>query len=158
MPHHILIVHTCDADILYIAQNRYCLPQTGLLSIRQVNLRQVSGYDYLGVKSNTGQKHLHLRLRRILRLIQYDKRIIQCPSSHIGERRDLYYTPFQIFGNRFRSHHLIQSIIERTQIGIDLTLQVSRQKTQLFPGLNRGSCQDNPADLILLKSLVRPWP
>ena len=45
----------------------------------------------------------------------------------------------------------MQRIVERPQIGIHLALQIPRQKTELFPGLDRRAGQDNPAHLLIFK-------
>ena len=76
-----------DADIFNILHNGNCHVQSGDLPRRQVFLCSVSGDHHFGAETDTGQEHLHLRWRRILRFIQDNKGIVQCAPAHVGKRR-----------------------------------------------------------------------
>jgi hypothetical protein len=45
-------------------------------------------------------------------------------------------------------HHVVERVIERPQIGIDLLLYVTGQKPELLTSLDRRPRQDDPADLL----------
>ena len=55
------------------------------------------------------------------------------------------YAPFEMAVDLY-IQHVVQRVVKRLQIRIDLLLQRSRQKTQPLACLNGGSRQDNPAD------------
>ena len=129
--------------------------QSGRSSGRQILLRLVARHDHLGTKADTCQEHLHLCRGRILRLIENDERIIQGTTTHVRKRRHLNQALLRIVQVTFCPHNLIQRIVKRTQVRIDLALQIARQKTQFFPRLDRRTRQDDPAYLATLKCLYR---
>ena len=58
---------------------------------------------------------------------------------------------FLIFQKTLCSHNLVQSIVQRTQIWIDLTLEITRKKSEFLTCLNGRSRQDNPADFLIFE-------
>ena len=89
MPYDILVCQSADANSFNIFQKLCRLTKAGLLISGKVDLRQITCDDRFGTKSKTRQEHLHLRLCRILRLVQHDKCIIQRSAAHIRKRCDL---------------------------------------------------------------------
>ena len=144
MPYHIFAGQLAERDVIDLLQDIDCDLQTALCLKREILLREVSCHNHFGAEPDSCQEHLHLRRRGILRFIQDDKRIVQSPAAHIRQRRNLDQTLLQISGTAFRSHNLIQGIIERTKIRIHLALQIAGQKTELFTGFNRRPRQYNP--------------
>ena len=53
----------------------------------------------------------------------------------------------------FRPHNLVQGVIKRTQIRVNLALEITRQESQLFSGLNGRPGKDNAPHLAVLKGL-----
>ncbi len=49
--------------------------------------------------------------------------------------------------------HVLQGVVQRAQVGIDLGLQVSGQEAQFFPGLHRRTGQDDALDRLGLQRL-----
>ena len=113
------------------------LRSDGDLAIRQVDLGDVAGDDDLGAKAQPCQEHFHLFAGGILCLIQNDKRLIQRPSAHIGQRGDLNAAAFMQPLEVFRAKKVKQRVVQRAQIRVDLVLQIARQEAQLFTGFNR---------------------
>ena len=60
-----------------------------------------------------------------------------------------------IFGKTFRSHDLVQGIIQGPQIRIYLALQISRQKSQLFARFHCRAREDNAAHILAFKCFYR---
>ena len=60
-----------------------------MAAIREVDLRDVTGNDHFGAKAQAGQEHFHLFRRGVLRLVQNDEAVVQCPSAHISQRGNL---------------------------------------------------------------------
>ena len=152
MSYHVFAGQSTEGNIIDIFQNSGCYIQTGFCSHGKILLGGVTRYDHFGAETDTGQEHFHLCRCGILCFIQNNIGIVQCPASHIGKRCHFDQTLFHIFGKTFRSHDLIQGIVQGTQIRVYLTLQITGQKAQLFSGFNGRSGQDDTAHLVVLKS------
>ena len=48
-------------------------------------------------------------------------------------------------------NHIPKRIVERPKVGIDLLLDVARQKTEIFTGFNGWTGQDNTGDFLALE-------
>ena len=66
------------------------------------------------------------------------KRVIQRPSAHVGQRSHFDQSLFQIALKTLGSHDLIQGVVEGAQVGIDLALEISREKSQFLPASMAG--------------------
>ena len=86
-------------------------------------------------------------------LIKNNKCIVKCTTSHICKRCNLDKTFFHIGIKALCTHNLEKCIIQRSEIRINLALQISRQESKLFTCLNRRSCKNNLIDLIILKCI-----
>src|ERR1700722_4897149 len=83
--HDIFLAELNSADTVDFAANFESFDQARLLSGGQVDLRDVTSDDRLGIKAQAGQKHLHLLAGGILRLIENYERIIQRAAAHKSE-------------------------------------------------------------------------
>jgi hypothetical protein len=113
---------------------------------RQVRLRNIAGDDHLRIEAETGQKHLHLLRRGVLRLIEDHTRIVECPSTHISERSNLDSSPLDERSSLFGAEHVPQRVVKRTQIRVDLGGHVAGEKPEPLPRLNRRSGEDDASD------------
>ncbi len=52
-------------------------------------------------------------------------------------------------------HHVVQRVVQRTQIRVDLLAQRAGQKAKALTGFHRGTGQDDPGDLLGLQRLNR---
>src|SRR5271165_655485 len=125
------------------------LNKTGSLVHWQIDLGLITGYHAFRVCTQPGQKHEHLFGRRVLRFVKNNESVIQCPSPHICQWRYFNYPSIHVLLNLLRLQHIIQRIVERTQIREDLLLEVAWQKTQRLPRLDGWSRKDDPVDLLL---------
>ena len=119
----------------------------------QVDLRRIARDDHLRAQAHPRQKHLHLRHGRVLRFVQNHEGFVQRPPAHVGQRDHLDQVLLGVALDLFVVHHLAQRVEQRTQIGIDLGLQVAGQKAQAFARLDRRPHQHDLADRLLLQRL-----
>ena len=71
-----------------------------------------------------------------MRLIQDHKRVVERAATHEGERRHLDGPPLDHFASAVEVHHVVERIVERPQIGVDLLGQVAREETELLASLD----------------------
>src|SRR6476661_8094205 len=111
-------------------------PQPGHLTDRQVDLRNVPGDHDLGTETQPGEEHLHLLRSGVLRLVEDDEGIIEGATAHVGQRGDLDSPGGHQLGDRLRVEHVVQSVVQRAQVRIDLLVQGAGQKAQPLPCLD----------------------
>src|SRR6267143_5182415 len=109
--HDVVPVKITELDPIDFMQNVADLDQTGYRRRRQVDLRDVAGDNGLRVSADSGQKHLHLHARRVLRLIQYNKRIVQRSAPHIGKRHDFDHPPLDVGLELLRGDHIVEGVV-----------------------------------------------
>ena len=88
-------------------------------------------------KPDARQEHLHLLDGGVLRLVHDDERVVQRAAAHVGERRDLDDVPLDELAHALDAEELVQRIVDRTQVGVDLLHHVARQEAQALAGLDR---------------------
>ena len=126
MPHHILAGQAAEGNVFNLPQDIHRHLKTASGFERKILLRQVAGDDDLGSEANPCEEHLHLCRRRILCLVQDDKRIVQRPSPHIRKGCHFDQPLLQVLLAALRPHDLVQGVIQRPQIRIYLTLKITR--------------------------------
>jgi hypothetical protein len=92
------------------------------------------------------EEHLHLRRRGVLRLVEDDEGVGQRAAAHEGDRRDLDLArcdaPLDLLGGQA----VVERVVDRAEIGIDLLLHVAGQEAEPLARLDRGARQDQPLD------------
>eukprot|EP01022_Parablepharisma_sp_SALTPOND_P035640 TRINITY_DN959_c0_g7_i1.p1 TRINITY_DN959_c0_g7~~TRINITY_DN959_c0_g7_i1.p1 ORF type:complete len:661 (+),score=231.75 TRINITY_DN959_c0_g7_i1:1723-3705(+) len=121
-----------EGDATHIVQHRDGIDQAALLSVVQVDLGDVAGDDGLAAEADAGEEHLHLFRRGVLRLVEDDEGVVQRASAHVGQRRDLDGLLFEELLGAVEAQQVVQGVIERAQVGIDLLRQVAWQEAQAF--------------------------
>ena len=119
----------------------------------QVHLGDVPGDHHLGAEAEPGQEHLHLFRRGVLRLVQDDERVVERAAAHVGQRGHLDGPGGHQPRNRFRVHHVVQRVVQRAQVRVDLVAEGAGQEAQPLPCLDGRPGQDDPADFLLLQGL-----
>jgi len=127
------------------------MAQTGHSFRRQINLRHIAGDYSRGAKADTGQEHFDLLDRGILRFVQNNERIIQRPSAHESQRRNLDNAFIYHFFNPLKTEHVVQGIVQRPQIRIDFLRHIAGQKAQFFARFDRRAHQNYFPDLFALQ-------
>jgi hypothetical protein len=101
------------------------------------------------------QKHLHLHRCGVLRLVEQDAGVGQRATAHEGERGDLDHAGLHAALDDAPFHEIMQRVVDRPQIGIDLVAHVAGQEAEALAGLHRGTRQDEPLDHALLQQRYR---
>ena len=92
------------------------------------------------------QKHLHLRHGGVLPFVENDDGIVERPASHIRQGRNLDDVVVHVALDLLGLHHIVQSVDERSQVGVDLGDHVARQETEPFARLHRRPHQHDALD------------
>ena len=72
----------------------------------------------------------------VLRLVEDYHGFAQGASAHKCQRRNLNHSGFHIFLQFRLRNHILQRIVERLQIRVDLVLHISGKESELLAGLN----------------------
>src|SRR6266540_424895 len=124
-------------------------------TLDQVDLGDVAGDHDPRTEPEAGQEHLHLLGRGVLRLVEDDERVVERPAPHERERRDLDDAPVHEPGDDLGLEHVVQRVVQRTEVRIDLGEDVARQEPEPLPGLDGGTREDDAVDLLRLERLHR---
>ena len=81
------------------------------------------------------------------------KALRQRAAAHEGERRDLDDAGRQVALHLRRRQHVVERVVERAQIGIDLLAHVAGQEAEPLAGFDGGARQDDALDLAALQAL-----
>ena len=146
MPHDIANAETYHFNPLNAFELGNGIVQPRHMPRRQIALLGVAAHDHAAVLAETGQEHLHLRGRRVLRFVENDEGFGQRPPAHERDRRDFDFTagnaPLDLLGGQA----IIERIVNRAQVRIDLFLHVARQEPEPLARFDRGARQDQPVD------------
>src|SRR5690606_10327998 len=141
-------VHVVDAleDVAHDPQSRGG-------AARQVDLGDVAGDDDLRAEAEPREEHLHLLGGGVLRLVQDDERVVQRPAAHVRQGRDLDGAGLHELGDGAGVEHVVQRVVERAQVRVDLLAEGAGEEAELLAGLDGGPGEDDPGDLFGLEGL-----
>ena len=151
MSDHITLVEPDYLNIVDILENLYGVDKTAAPAVGQVYLGYIARDHHLRVEAETGQKHLHLLNRGVLRLVEDNEAVVKRASAHIGEGRDFYVAALELLLEAFSAEHIEQSVVERAQIRVNLLLQVAGQEAELLARFDCGAGEDYAVDLLCAK-------
>src|SRR5205814_10499492 len=117
VPHDVSLIEVHKGQSLYMLQDVNSLEQSAAPRIGQIDLRHVSRNYRLRVESQTRHKHFHLLRGGVLGFIQNHKRIVQSTPPHEGNGSNLDDILFQIAIHFFGVEHVIEGVVQRTQVG-----------------------------------------
>ncbi len=118
-----------------------------------VDLGDVARHDDLRPEADPRQEHLHLLGRRVLGLVEDDEARVERPPSHVGEGCHLDRPPLHEPLGPFGLEHVVQGVVERAQVRVDLGHQVARQEAEPLARLDRRPGEDDPVHLLCLQRL-----
>src|SRR5512143_3622661 len=144
---HVPVGKMNETDTLDAVKDRLHLDEARSPPVREVYLGHIAGDDGLRVETEPREKHLHLLRRGVLRLVEDNEGIVQGPSAHECEGRDLDVSPLHELVRLFRFDHIVERVVQRSQIGVDLFVQISGKEPEFLAGLDRGPHEDDPAHL-----------
>src|SRR5450756_3111509 len=155
VPHHVLACQPGEVNVREAVEYLLHHAQAAHLAVGQVDLGDVSGDHDLRAESEAGEEHLHLLARGVLRLVQDDERVVEAPAPHVSERGYLDRARGHELGDRVGVDHVVQGVVERAQVRVDLLVEGARQKTEPLPRLDGWPGKDDPVDLLGLQCLHR---
>src|SRR5680860_1498563 len=109
---HVLGGEPVEVDILNPGEDVLDDPQAALRATGQVDLGDVAGDDLVRAEAESGEKHLHLFRRGVLRLVQDDERVVEGPATHVGQGRDLDGARREQLGDRLGVEHVVQGVVQ----------------------------------------------
>ena len=121
----------------------------------KVDLGKVARDDHLRVPAHAGKEHPDLCRRRVLRFIEDDDRIAQRTSPHKSQGSDLDDVPVHHVLQLYGGNHVLQRIIERLQVRVDLVFHVTRKEAELLTGFYSRTREDDLLGGLLLERLHR---
>ena len=148
MAHDVRARQAADGDVVNAVEDADGLLEAGRLVRRQVDLRHVAGDDNVRAEADARQEHLHLLAGGVLRLVEDDEAVVERAAAHIRQRRDLDVAALEILRVGVRAEHLEERVVQRTQVGVDLVLQVAGQKAQPLARLDRRAREDDAVDAL----------
>src|SRR6266508_302961 len=140
-----------ETDSLDAREQLARLAQPGGLSLRQIHLRDVARDDGPRSESNACQEHPHLLRGRVLGLIQDDERVVQGAPPHEGDRGNLDDAALEQLRGLLVPKDVVERVVERTQVRVDLLHHVARQKSQALPRFHRRPSEHDSLDLLFQK-------
>src|ERR1700677_1481343 len=117
-----------DGDVVDAVQDIDCRTQARPAGPRQVDLRNIAGDNDFGAESQPSQKHLHLFGGGVLSFVEDDERVVQRSPAHVGQRRNLDHPGRHQLRDHLGIHHVVQGVVERPKVRVDLLTQRSWQK------------------------------
>jgi hypothetical protein len=64
-------------------------------------------------------------------------------------------SPFEGLGHAVEAHQVVQRVVQRAQVGVDLLRQVAGQEAQPFTGLHRRACQHDALHAVAFQRVHR---
>src|SRR6185312_7850406 len=114
--------------------------------IGEIHLVRVAADDHPAAHSEAGQKHFHLQRRGVLRFVEDDEGVVERATAHEGERRDLDLARGNPALDLLGRQHVVERIVERAEIGIDLLLHIAGEEAEPLAGLDRRAREDQSID------------
>src|SRR6266542_2233325 len=148
MPHDVTLVEVDERDALDVAEDLARHHEPGS-RVGEVDLRDISRHDRLRTVAEPGEEHLHLWRRGVLRLVEDDEGLVQRAPAHVRERRDLDLAALLRAGEALGWHEVVERVVERPQVRVDLLLKVAREEPKPLPRLDRRPGEDEPRDASL---------
>ncbi len=120
-----------------------------------VDLGDVAGHDHLRSEADAGEEHLHLLGRGVLGLVEDDEAVVERAAAHERQRRHLDGLALEQLLRALRLDHVVERVVQRAEVGVDLGHQVARQEAEPLAGLDRGPGEDDALDVLGLQRLHR---
>ena len=152
---HVHVAEGDAADALDAVEDVDRLHEARPLPRRQVDLAGIAGDDHARVLAEAGQEHLHLHRGGVLRLVEQHDGVGQRAPAHEGERRDLDDAGLQAAVDVARLHEVVERVVDRAQIRVDLVAHVAGQEAEALARLDRRAREDQPLGMALLQQRDR---
>jgi hypothetical protein len=117
--------------------------------VRQIRLCDVAGDRDLGTVTEAREEHAHLLAGRVLSLVQDHESVVQGAAAHERERRHLYLPALLELLGALVLEHVVERVVQRAQVGVDLLGQITGQKSELLARFHRGTHEHDSLHLFL---------
>ncbi len=114
-----------EGDALDVAEDFLGDGESRGLVAGKVGLGEVASDDHFRLETEAGQHHLHLGGGGVLGFVEDDEGVVEGATAHVGQGRDFDDVALHEVGHLFLVDHFIEGIVERTQVGVDLLLQIA---------------------------------
>ena len=151
VPHHVVRGELGEVDVLDVTEDVAHDLEAGTGAAGEVDLGDVAGDDHLRAEAEPGQEHLHLLARGVLRLVEDDEGVVEGATTHVRQRGDLDRAGRHELGDRLGRDHVVESVVERSQVGVDLVVEGAREEAEALTGLDGRAGQDDAVDLLGLQ-------
>lgn len=148
MPDNIAAAERVKIDARNVLENAANFEQAALFGPREIDLRDVARDDHPGFFAEAGEKHHHLLGGGILRLVEDDEGIGERASAHVGERGNFDDAFFGEARDVGRIEHVVQGIVQRTQVRENFFLEIAREETQRFARFDGGAGENDALDFV----------
>ena len=146
MAYDVDVIEVAEADAFDPVEDVKGFEEAGLFRVGQISLGKVAGDDRLGVVAETGNEHLHLLGRGVLRFVHDDESVVESATSHEGERGDFDDIGLEHLVDLDGIDEVIESVIKGPEIRIDFFLERAWEEAKAFAGFDRGADKDNAVD------------
>src|SRR5438105_486718 len=153
MAHHVLRAELRERDAAHAGEDAPRLDEAALLPALQIDLRHVAVYYGLGAEADARKEHLHLLGGRVLRFVQDDERVVERAPAHVGERRELDRSALEELAGFLEPHEVIEGVVQRAQVRIDLLREIARQEAEALARLDRGAHEHDALHLVALERI-----
>ena len=153
VPDHVPPSEVDELDPLDAQEDLLHHAQAASLPGREVDLRDVAVDHGPRPEPDAREEHVHLLRRRVLRLVQDDERVVQRPAPEVRDGRHLDRSSFHQARERVRVGHLVQRVVQRLHVRIDLLVEGARQEPEALAGLDSGAGEDDAVHLFVLQGL-----
>ena len=106
-------------------------------------------------EADAGEEHLHLLGRGVLGLVEDDEAGVERAPPHEGERRHLHRLALEQLLRALGLDHVVQRVVQRPQVRVDLGHEVAGQEAEPLTGLDRRAGEDDALHLLGLQRLHR---
>ena len=107
-------------------------------AVGEVDLGGVARDDTFGFGPEAGKEHEHLFGGGVLALIQDNKSAVEGASTHVGEGGNFEDTFVHELLNFLNIEHVIEGVVEGTEVGKDFFLKISGEKAEGFAASTAG--------------------
>ena len=153
MPHDVGGREHGEVNVLHALQNLAHHPQPAVGSRGEVHLSDVTRDDDLGPEPEPREEHLHLLGAGVLRFVEKDERVVERATAHVRQRGDLDGARAHQPRDRLRVEHVVQRVVERPQVRVDLLVERARQEPEALARLHRRAREDDAVDVLGLQRL-----
>src|SRR5437867_111138 len=153
MTDHVTAGKLDDGNAVHVPEGVMGLDHPGMFVRWKVDLRFIARHDRFRTVAEAGEEHEHLFGGRVLRFVQDDERVVQRASAHVGQGRHFDGAALHVLLDFLSREHIMECVVERTEIGSDLFVEIAGQKTERLTGFDSGPGQNDTRNLFLLERL-----